>query len=157
MPEIEPQSEFDVVKLHLDRLWEEVSWRRENEQKITTGSIGFFGVLLTIVYSSNLDIKWYQGLVITPFPLVLGIFVGWYLWQNAEKRKAVSRVIVKLNKSLGAWEPGYLITGESLYPEKWKAWGSVPFRKSKVSSRYLWFVSIAALLSSIGIGMRCFL
>jgi len=53
MPEIEPQSEFDVVKLHLDRLWEEVSWRRENEQKITIGSIGFFGVLLTIVYRST--------------------------------------------------------------------------------------------------------
>ena len=114
---------FDLAKLHLDRFWQEIFWRRENEQKITVWTIGLFAAVLALVYGSERDLELNQKIVLCCLPLILGILAAWYLFQNWRKDKEVARLIVRLNQALGAWEENYPIYGEKLYPNAWKKWG----------------------------------
>ena len=152
MPKIPAPNDFEAAKLHLDRFWTEVFWRRENEQKVTIWSVGFFGFLLTLTYGASIDLCFLQKLALAAFPCLLGAGTSWYLRENRRKSRDIARLIVKLNDSLGAWEPGYLIADDALYPERWKRWGVAG--SSKVSFAYQILVMAAALLSSAGIMLK---
>jgi hypothetical protein len=154
MPKIVAPNDFEAAKLHLDRFWHEIFWRRENEQKVTVWSIGVFWGVLTLTYGVNFDLTCVQKLILASFPLLLGVVACWYLHENWRKNKEIARLIVKLNESLGAWEPNYLVSNGTLYPEKWKYWGRDHFRKDKVSRTYLLCVILAGVLSFIGTMLR---
>ncbi len=143
MPYISNPHKFEEAKLHLDRFWEEIFWRRENEQKIAVWSIGLFTALLTFVYGADVKLEFPQGIIISVLTSILGLLSAWYLYQNWRKDKEIAYLIVKLNEALGAWENGYFISGVPLYPEKWKNWGIDPglerkrFRKRFVKDSVL--------------------
>ena len=58
---------------------------------------------------------------------------------------------MKLNESLGAWEKNCFTEDATLYPEKWKTWGTGEFRGDTVSYRYYLLVSWAAVLAVLAI------
>ena len=49
MPDIDPKDNFEVAKMHLDRFWHEIFWRRETEQKIAVWSVGLFAAVLALI------------------------------------------------------------------------------------------------------------
>jgi len=141
----------DLAKQHLDRLWREVFWRRENEQKISVWSVGLFGALLAVVYGREHEFDCVQKTILSLFPVILGFTSAWYLHKNWSKCRTLACIIVELNKALGAWEEGYLIPHTILYPEDWQNWGKESFIKDKVSVSYLLLVIVASLLTAAGI------
>ena len=151
MPTIKAPTKFELAKLHLDRFWYEIFWRRENEQKITVWTVGLFGALLTLVYGRTTPLANVQKGIISAFPLMLGSIAFRYLRQNSKKNKEIARQIVRLNEALGAWENNYLVNGSSLYPEKWKQWGNGEYSQSKVSFLYYIIVIGSTLLTTLGI------
>lgn len=154
MPKIQDTSEFELVKLHLDRFWHEIFWRRENEQKITVWTLGLFGALLALVYGQVTTLDLPQKIVLSCFPIMLGSIAAWYLHQNWVKDREIARIIVRLNESIGAWEENLLVHGDSLYPEKWKTWGQGTFAQDKVSLFYFLFVLGSSVLTIIGIMLK---
>ena len=46
-----------TARQRLDRLWHEVLWRRDNEQKITVWAIAPFGALLAIGYGRTTGLE----------------------------------------------------------------------------------------------------
>lgn len=151
MPRIKTDNEFELAKYHLERFWKEIFWRRENEQKITVWSVGLFGALLVLVYGKTPSLEFWQKLLLSCFPLILGIIGSWYLFRNWKKVQDIARIIVKLNSCLGAWEVNFLVEDGTLYPEGWKTWGMGKFSEDKVSIGYACFVAISALLTILGI------
>lgn len=154
MPKIKIDNEFDVVKLHLERLWKEVFWRRENEQKITVWCIGLFGILLTLVYNSDFPNDNCHKILISIFPLLLGIVGSIYLYINWKKTVDIARIIVKINEGIGCWENNYLVDEGTLFPKKWKNWGQDCFKQDKVSFMYFVILIFSALVTIIGIILR---
>lgn len=162
MPHIEANdNKFEAAKIQLDRFWHEIFWRRENEQKIIVWSVGFFAAILALVYGSESDLKLVQKLILTSLPVILGLLSSWYLFQNWRKDKEIAHLIVKLNEALGAWEPGYFVPDQPLYPEKWRQWGHDPslnkwqfftkFRRDKVSFGYFCLVIASTVICVLGI------
>lgn len=164
MPYINGPPKIEIAKLHLDRFWQEIFWRRENEQKVTVWSVGLFAATLALVYGAETPLTCGQRLVLSLLPLILGFFASWYLFQNWRKDKEIAFLIVRLNEALGAWEPGYLAPGEPLYPEKWRTWGIDPsqprgsfrhrFFRDRVSLLYFCLVIVATLLCCAGIWLK---
>lgn len=161
MPHINHENKFEVAKMHLDRFWHEIFWRRENEQKIAVWSVGLFAAVLALVYGHTGDIEFNQKVLLALLPALLGVLSSWYLFQNWRKDKEIAYLIVQLNEALGAWEEDYLIPGSALYPIKWKEWGIDPatlknqwfgkFVTDKVSLSYFFFTLCSSFVCIIGI------
>ena len=94
---------------------------------------------------------WPQKVVLSVFPIMLGIVSAWYLQKNWQKTRVLARIIVKLNLELGSWDEGYFIPREPLLPEAWKEWGQGPFTADRVSLLYMLLVIAASLLTAGGV------
>jgi hypothetical protein len=155
MPTIQASSNFELAKLHLDRFWHEIFWRRDNEQKITVWTVGLYGALLALVYGQNTSLDILQKVILSCFPVMLGTIAAWYLYKNWKKGKEIAQIIVRLNEALGAWDVGVLTQGEKpLYPSAWRTWGQAKFKQDKVSLYYFRFILFATALTVIGIFVK---
>jgi hypothetical protein len=142
MPQINDHDKNEVAKMHLDRFWHEIFWRRESEQKITVWSVGFFAAVLVLVYGKTECMEWQQKLLLVLLIAILGLLSCIYLYRNARKNSELGFLIVRLNEAMGAWEKGYLIPDTELYPVKWKEWGINPEASSKE-----WFFKLMKKIS----------
>jgi hypothetical protein len=154
MQTIHASSDFDLAKFHLDRFWHEIFWRRENEQKITVWTIGLFGALLALVYGRVTTLELLQKIVLSCFPAMLGFVACWYLHKNWVKGSEIARIIVQLNKAIGAWDKGILLQDSPLYPQKWENWGQESFTKDHVSFFYFLSVLGSAVFTVVGICLK---
>lgn len=156
MPSITKKESIEVAKLHLDRLWQEIFWRRETEQKVCVWTIGSFAAVLALAYGRDKGLTFEQKWLFSALPLVLGPLSAWYLLLNAKKNKAIARVIVKLNSSLGAWEKGHLIDDkeDSLFPDSWSNWGKLTLKDERVSFFYILLVLLTSVYALVGLFLR---
>lgn len=126
MPHIGHDDKFELAKMHLDRFWHEIFWRRKSEQKITVWTVGLFAAVLALVYGRIECLGSNQKLLLIILIAALGFLSCIYLYRNARKNSEVGFLIVQLNEAMGAWEEDYLIPKAVLYPPEWKNWGIDP-------------------------------
>lgn len=147
--------DLEVVKLHLDRLWHEVFWRRENEQKVMLWTFGLVGVLVSFIYGSQRSLEPSHRCVLMVLLGLVGAAAIFYLYQNFRKVKALARVIVRINQKLGAWQKNE--GEESLYEETWERWGRADkvLRLEKPDLVTGGYIVITLLVTILGIVAIC--
>lgn len=163
MPYIDQKNQFEAAKMHLDRFWHEIFWRRESEQKITVWSVGFFAAVLAIVYGRTESLECTHKWLLILLLAVLGVLSCIYLFKNARKNSELGYLVVQLNDAMGAWEEGYFIPNDRLYLVEWKKWGINPeasskewlkkLLKSSISLFYICFVFLACIVCIVGIAI----
>lgn len=137
---IDPQKQAALLAFY-QTCWNEMSWRRNAGYRTVILGFAYFGLLLSLLAfnphpSSALRI----GLALV---LAIGtLFGAGYLTSNYRKYMAASELTVKIEASLGAYQPDYLGYLGALMPkERWDR-PKVPLMQDGVC-----FLSVLAFLS----------
>ncbi len=148
----EPETLYWKEKLHLEKFWEEVYWRRNREKQMVIWVVSLVGVLLSLCYGLEKPPEDPQKLTLMVLLLLVGLGAAYHVVENYWKVNNIAKSIVRINSRLGAWQP-YDDEGP-LYPEAWKQWGQKTLVEDRITLLFVVCILVMAVLGAIGIWLR---
>ena len=125
------EDDRDILAVFHQDQREQIAFRRSRESEIFGWSAGllfaFAGSMilgqdaskLPVIFSENVDGAFVLSIVVftTIFPIS---------WQQKEREHMAvhERVLARLSKALGAFEPGRFFEGDAVYPRGWESYGT---------------------------------
>lgn len=157
---ITDEKKIDILIHFQNTQYQELMFRRKREFNIflwtATVFIVLIGTLLTLETSNILLWQSYGicGKAAICLIVLLMVFIS-ISWQNRERRFSYTncKVIVKINSALQAFENNaYMATDDTLFPERWKKWGTKPLTNYKrfIRGNYItttWFLGLLAIIT----------
>lgn len=124
-----PDGDFELVKYLHEEQRDQLNYRRSREFQIFTWSATLLLAVvgLLVVKEADKDILITQGFGgrLLGSAVILGVGIYSSIWQSFQRKRAAEhqRILVRLAERLGCFERSRS-DGESLYPYRWKSWGT---------------------------------
>lgn len=140
---------ISIIKSVYDQFHSYLRSNEDYEHKISLAAMGFFIIFAGYILPPKLGhLTQFELFLISAILIGIGLLVNWFLLSNVKEIRRICRCIVRFEKSLGVYENGLYLKGDTLLPLAYMNWGrkgSDSYNSSRPYFVGLWLSVVIAI------------